>query len=303
MRVLRAALVLIVVMIAAVWAYAQLTSDDTTSQTFGDGLRTFPTSASTKVRLSPDATRLAFVQDGALSIVRIRDGAILTRAGKNVVDAAWMPDGSRVLIDEGPIPTGQVAVINSSGRVAGVANLKPSIAFGNGAGLAVNDDGTRAAAIAVSRDAIGGQAHNDLAIIDLQSGAVRIYSTPDQDEDTPVFVDDETVAVSSTGASVGASPTPRLHVVTIATGKVDDRGAIEGGPFVTTPAAEVVVSRAAIADSRRLVALDLTTGTERVLADLAPNRQPLAVDSRTTRMVVRVSEDGGDGRITVDPIT
>jgi hypothetical protein len=299
-RILRAALVLVVLLIAAVWIYAKLTSDDTsTSQTFGDSLRTFPASASTKVRLSPDATRLAFVQDGALSIVRIRDGAILTRAGTNIVDAAWMPDGSRVLIDEGPIPTGQVAVINGNGRVAGVAHLKPSIGFGNGAGLSVNDDGTKAAAIAVSRDAIGGKAHNDLAVIDLQSGAVRVYATPEQDEDTPVFVDDDTIAVASL-SSKGAA---HLHVVAIATGEVRDLGAIDAGPFVTTTAGEVVVSRSALGESTDLIAVDATTAKDRLLANLKPGRRPLTVDSHTTRVVVRVSEDGQAERIAVDPIT
>src|SRR5262249_34197861 len=160
--------------------------------------------------------------------------------------------------------TGQVSVIDLRGRVVGTARLAPSIAFGNGDGVALNDDGTTAAVIAVTRDAIGGAEHHDLATIDLANGAVRVYETPELDESSPVFVDDGTVALFADG---------HLRFVDLTTGTTRDAGVIYDGPFTRTNEGEVVVGRRAANGAVRLLGVD-RHGDSRQIAVLKPHRKP-----------------------------
>jgi hypothetical protein len=294
----RAVVVAVVVLVLFAWGFAKLTDNDvaTVVPRLDSGIAGLSITTSTKVRLSPDGARLAIVEAGSVNVIGVNDAKIVTRAGRNVVDATWMPDSKRVLFTEGPIPTGQVTVIDLKGAINGVANLTPSIGFGDGEGIAVDSRGARAAVISVTRDTIGGRAHRDLAVIELRTGAVRLYPTPNRDESSPLFVDDDLLAVASTGASGPA----RLDLVDIATGEVRAGRPIIAGPFVRTISSEVVVARRAAQGATRLLAVDSETGDERQLHVTKPHRRVVAVDIQLTRAVVRVPDGGGESHLVIE---
>lgn len=293
MRFLRAVVVMLVVLLAFVYGFAKLTSDDgprVATPRLDKGITALDIGTASKLRWSPDGRRLALVEDGTVTVVGIDDAKIVTRAGHNVVDATWMPDSKRVLVVEGPIPTGQIATLDMQGRLDGVATLAPSIAFGDGFGLAVDARGTRAAAIAVTRDAIGGATHSDLAVIELQTGKVHVYATP-RNETTPVFVDDDLVAVASAG---------RLDRFDLTTGAAGAGPALSGGPFARTFGEEIVVARRAPKGATTLVAVDADTGDARTLHVTKPHRQVVAVNREVTRCLVRVPDPGGAAHLEIE---
>lgn len=234
------------------------------------------------IRWSPDATKLAVLVDGELVVVRVRDAEVLGRSGRRVVDAAWMPDGTRVLLVEGPIPTGEIAAVSASGQVRGVTKLQPTIPFASGRGLAVNSTGTQAAAITVRTDAIGGGKHFDVAVVDVQRGGTRVYRTDAREESNPVFVDDSTVAYAAElpGGQV------RLHTIDLVSGRVRAHGQIHDGPYAALASGEVVVAHRAAQGAVRLDAVDLAGGT-RVLGVLPAHTRPVAVDRFATHALVR----------------
>lgn len=299
MRFVRALAVSVVVLVLFAWGFAALTDDDSTAgqEHFADGLAGLRLSTTTKIALSPDGGRLLAVQDGQVQVVRLGDASTVMRAGRNVVDAAWMPDGERVLTLEGPIPTGQVVTLDMNGEVDGVATLSPSVGFGDGSGVDVDSRGVRAAAITTTRDAIGGRTRTDLAVVELQTGTVRVYATPDRDEHRPLFVDDDYVAV----VSQAATGPPRLDFVDLTTGAVRAGGPVSAGPFARTLAGEVVVARGGAGGVTRLVAVDAVDGAARRLHETGPGRRVVAVDAQITRCIVRVGGADGVARLVIEP--
>jgi len=292
--------VVVVVLVAFAYGFAKLTDNDgevVATRKLGRGIAGLNITTATKVRMSPDGSQLAIVEGGQVIIVGLDDASIVSRTGTNVVDAAWMPDGDRVLVTEGPIPTGRVTTLKLDGSVHGVAKLAPSISFGDGNGVAVDSLGTHAAVIATTREAIGGAVHSDLAIVELQSGNVRVLPTPNRDEFHPLFVDDELVAV----ASIGAKGPARLDLVDLATGEVDAGRAITDGPFVRTVGEEVVVARRAAQGATRLVAVSVETGAERELHVTKPHRKVVPVDLQVNRCLVRVVDPGGGAHLAIEP--
>lgn len=295
MRILRAAVVLIAVLLLAAYAFAKLTSESGPVEStpgFGRGLSNLAVSTSTKIYLSPDSTRVALVENGAVTVVRTRDGARVMSAGKNVVDAAWMPDGQRVLVVEGPIPTGEIDAIGMNGKVQGVAKVQPAIQFGNGYGLAVDSAGRQAAAIAVTRDPIGGATHTDLAVIDLQSGATRVFKTT-IDERNPIFADDDRVAALGDDA---------LFVRSLVDGRVAkvDRG-FAGGPFVAGPDDAVALDAGTAVHT--VISFDTRAGKRRALRTLPEGHVPVDVDTHRTRALVRVTDSDGTVHLSFDALT
>lgn len=300
MRLLRAVVVSVVVLVLFAWGFASLTDDDRSARgdpRLGAGLAGLGVSATTKVRISPDGGRVLVVEAGQVVVVGVDNADVVMRAGRSVVDAAWMPDGERVLVVEGPIPTGQILTLDMNGEVDGVASLSPSVGFGDGHGLAVDSRGVRAAVIVTTRDAIGGRAHTDLAVVELQTGRVRSYPTAERQELRPVFVDDDFVAV----ASYGESGTERLDFVDLGTGTVSPGEGITGGPFVRTVGGEVVVARQDGGGGTRLVAVDALGGAERSLYVARPGRRVVAVDAQVTRCLVRIVDEDGAARLAFEP--
>lgn len=234
------------------------------------------------IRWSPDATKIAFVVSGEIVVVRVADVRELGRAGDTIVDAGWMPDASRLVLAEGPIPTGQIVAVGPDGHVQGTTTLKPSIAFGQGLGFAINSTGTQAAVIATTREAIGGASHQDIAVIDLQRGGTKVFATPTREESDPVFVDDSTVAYAAKlpGGQL------RLHTLDLVTSQVRGHGPIHDGPYAALPSDEVVVGHRGAQGAIRLDALDLEGGS-RVLGVVPRHTRPVAVDRFGTRALVR----------------
>jgi hypothetical protein len=300
MRLVRNAAVTLVVLAVLALLFGRIADNDSDAPArpvLGQGLTALSITTATKVRISPDGSRLAVAEAGQVAIVGINDGKIVMRAGRNVVDVAWMPgEPSRVLVVEGPIPTGLITTLDMTGAVDGVQRLNPPISFGDGNGLAADSRGTQAAVIATTRDAIGGKLHTDLAIVQLQTGAVRIYATPDRNEARPLFVDDDYVAVASQGDTGPA----RLDFVELSTGEVVPGQPITGGPFVRTVGGEVVVARRASQGATRLLAVDALTGDERDLHVTEPHRRVVAVDLQVTKCLVRVIDPGGGAHLALE---
>jgi hypothetical protein len=151
-------------------------------------------------RLSPGAFAAAYSPDGSRLAVRSADGIGLadrgavkavTPRGSNVVDFAWLPGGDRLLVAEGPIPTGQLDALALNGRSAGTVKLLPSFSVGSGYGLAVDSTARHAVASRARADQLSGVVHLDLVEVDLQSGVVReLTPDPDAQSSRPFYIDD-----------------------------------------------------------------------------------------------------------------
>jgi hypothetical protein len=134
------------------------------------------------------------------------DVQFLTPPGSRAVGAAWFPSETAVLVVEGPVPTGQLAVVELDGRVRGVIPLEESFSAGSGRGMAVAPDGRRAVVTAEVRDVIGGARHFHLVLVDLETGAVVDVTGADgPDETDPVFVGPDEIAYTETDHPGGAS--------------------------------------------------------------------------------------------------
>jgi hypothetical protein len=162
------------------------------------------------------------------------------------------------------------------------AALKPSFAFGDGQGLSIDVKGTQAVAVAVRQDAVGGTRHHDLALIQLQTGVTRVFTTEDREESSPLFVDDTTVAY----ASDSPSGERRLHTLDTMTGAVSNLGVIHDGPFGVLASGEIVVGHRAAQGAYRLDAV-ASLEDSRVLGVLRDHQRPVAIDRFGTRALVR----------------
>jgi hypothetical protein len=280
-----------VVFALLVFAFVRLTATPRPEH----GLSTLDVGPDVKVRLSPSGARVALVEGGAISVATVGDGKVVMRRAGNIVDAAWMPDGRRALVVEGPIPTGEVSTIDVHGKVDGAATLNPSIGFGNGEGVSIDRGGTRAAVIAVTRDDVTGVSHRDLAVVELATGAVRVYPTA-RDESAPLFLERDLVAVASQGKKGPA----RLDLVDLTNGTVDAGRPIIAGPYARTFAGEAVVARRAAQGAYRLIAISPVNGRERTLHVTRPHRHVLAVDASVTGCVVRVLGEGGVAHLAIE---
>jgi len=146
--------------------------------------------------------------------------ALLTPPGSRAVDAAWFPGETAVLVAEGPIPTGQLAVVELDGTVRGAVPLTPSFGVGTGHGMTVSPDGRHAVVTAEEREAVGGMLHLHLVFVDLEEGLVTELTRPDgPDESGPTFVSSEQVAYTETTA--GADGGSRAMVLDLADGTVE----------------------------------------------------------------------------------
>ncbi len=144
-----------------------------------------------------DGRRLAVVTGNGLGVAANGIISPVTSPGTNVVDAAWFPNGSTLLVAEGPVPTGMVAVVEADGRVRGSIRLEPSIGFGDGYGMVVAAGGRRAVVTAVERRAFAPPVRH-LVSVDLGTGATRsLTDAGGPDEEGPFLPAGDRLAFTS----------------------------------------------------------------------------------------------------------
>ncbi|MGI8792560.1 MAG: hypothetical protein ACR2H3_05200 [Acidimicrobiales bacterium] len=141
-----------------------------------------------KAWYSPDGSKLAVITAGAVGLASEGQVRRITPRGGNVVDVAWFQAGTALLVAEGPIPTGGLAVVNVTGEVRGSIALDPPVTFGDGFGMSVAPGGKRAIVTAVERDTFG-KTHTYLVSVDLTTGKTSPLGQRDDQARNPEFVD------------------------------------------------------------------------------------------------------------------
>jgi hypothetical protein len=240
-----------------------------------------------KGQLEPGPFAVSYSPDGSQLAVRSSDGVglahggrvtLLTPPGSNVVGFTWMP-GSRLLLAEGPIPTGQLNAIDLRGRAAGKVVLSPSFGVGSGYGMAVDSTARHAVVTRAQVDTLGGAVHLDLVEVDLQTGAVRaLTTTPDGQEYSPTYVDDQHVAYAR---AVGS----RVSVALLDLSTLNWRDLTPSGESATPLGVVLQGAYVAYADTRGDVfAVDPAGGRPILLGSHVGTA--VAVDPTGTRAVV-----------------
>jgi hypothetical protein len=249
---------------------------------------------------SPDGTHLLTISARGVGEARRGRVRLITAPGSRAVDAAWLPGSNAVLVAEGPVPTGQLAVLRLDGSSLGVVPLRPSFGVGNGRGMAVDDAGGRAVVTRVERDPFVANGRTDLMLVDLGTGTTRpVLETAGTDEDHPVFVGPELVAFTSRPVSGGDGAVVVLDLSTnqvrvLSPHGVDATsvGAVADGAWVTYTA------------DRKLGAVPTTGGPPVRLADVPSGASVTAVrpDGRAA-LVVEAAAGGASRlrRLTITP--
>ncbi len=187
--------------------------------------------------VSRDGRRLAVLNDEGLGLAEQGVVRPVTEPGSRVVDAAWFANDATLLVAEGPIPTGALAIVDIDGTVRGSVPLSPVLGFGTGHGMAVDTSGKRAVVTAVERPALG-PPQRHLALVDLTTGQSSTLTPPGgSDESGPAFVGDGEVAFTETTAD----GTRRARLIDLSTGAVRE---LRNASTVvgSTPQAVLVVS-------------------------------------------------------------
>ena len=285
--------VLALVVLAVTFTIVRTTDDgapvaglQSSADPFGDN-PVLPAGASRAV-YSPDGARLAVVADGLL---HVSDGEVtrITERGTRVVDAAWFPAGTAVIVAEGPAQTGQLSVLGRDGAEQGDVRLDPSVGFGTGHGMALTSN-ERAVVTAVERPELGATGVRSLAAVNLRTGVVRQLPAADGEEEfDPHRVDATRVAYTARRAD--GSTVPRL--LDLGTG--DRRRA---GP-VGTRALAVIGDGSLIAllDGRDIVAVpvDSPDATPQRLGTVAEGSGVVAVHPAGTQAVVTAATVEAEG--------
>lgn len=146
---------------------------------------------------SPDGTRLAVVRGGRVFLARQGRLEPVTEDGGRVVDVAWFPNSSTLLVAEGPVATGLLAVVDIDGTVRGSIPLSRQVGFGSGHGMAVATGSRRAALTVVDRPPLADEQRRVVEVA-LDTGEVRDVSDPGGDDEFgPAFLDDGTIVFST----------------------------------------------------------------------------------------------------------
>ena len=157
---------------------------------------------------SPDGAKLAVLSADGLGLAEGGKVRPLTPKGSRVVDGAWFHGGTALLVAEGPVPTGTLAVIDTEGRDKGTVTLAPSVAFGNGFGMTVSPDNKQAVVTAVERPTLAQTEQRWLVRVDLATGETTTLTPKDDTEEVgPVYLDAHTVMY--TARAVGRPPVVR----------------------------------------------------------------------------------------------
>ena len=235
---------------------------------------------------SRDGARVAVLSDRGLSLAKQGKQEVLLEndpgAASRIVDFAWMPGSRSLMVVEGPFNVTKLSVVDVEGKIIAAVPVLEPFSAGDGHGLAVDGRNRRAVTVSVTRDAIGGLRHLDLVSVDLQSGAVtRLTTTPDADETSPHFLDDDTIAFTreqgdrleavvmelSTGEVRAISPEGRRAFVV---------GTLRGGAFAvyqqlpasddSPSAVEAVPTAGSAAGARGAVPMGTTVAGSTVIA-------------------------------------
>jgi hypothetical protein len=147
-------------------------------------------------QFSPDGTRLAVLLGGG-SFGLSEAGRLrpIVPAETTITAFSWYDPG-RLLVQEGPVSTGQLVAIGVDASDRGVVKLDPDVAPGTG--MAVSPDRRTAVVIGtVDSPDIGGASTVDLYAVAIPDGKTRRLTTSPDAESRPVFVDDDRVAYTS----------------------------------------------------------------------------------------------------------
>jgi len=229
-----------------------------------------------------DTGRLAVIGDDGLSLAVNGKFQPVTERGSNVVDAAWFRNGATLLVAEGPVSTGGLAVVDIDGKVRGTIPLEPSVGFGSGHGMTVAPGGRQAVITAVDRPVLD-QEQRRLVVVDLESGATRDLTAPGgPDEFRPFYLDEEKVAFTE----ISADGAPRALIADVTTGEVEEVAA--GSSVAGTIDDEVV-----LLDGRRRLVRAATP--ERVLATVPRGAALSAINPSGGAAVLVETVDSPDG--------
>lgn len=248
-----------------------------------------------KAAYSPDGTRIALLTDGGLGLAEEGRVRTISRKGAQIVDFAWMPDSRRVLVLEGPAATGFLAVLDLTGDVVASAELQPSFSPGAGHGIDVDRQSRLAVAVAVTRQPIGGRETRDIALIELQSGVVRMMVNATGDESRPRFVAGNAIAFTdrtadSTRVMVADPTTGRREALSPAQERASLVAVLDDGESVAYSS----VGR----DGRvRLYKVAVTGGDRELLMKFSAGEAVVAVDPSGRRALLSTSlpDPSGEG--------
>jgi hypothetical protein len=242
---------------------------------------------------SPDGGHLLTISAQGVGEARRGRVRLLTAPGSRAVDAAWFPGSNAVLVAEGPVPTGELAVLGLDGRSLGRVPLNPSFGVGTGRGMTIDRAGQRAVVTLVDRDPFRPTTRTDLALVDMKTGADHpLVPTADTDEDRPFFIGPDTVAFTSKPASGGPATVVSLDIDTgslrVLSPKGEDAvgiGAIDDGAWV------------AYTSGSTLWAVPSTGGTPFRLARVPSGAAVVAVHPDGDEALVVEPEPGGASRL------
>jgi hypothetical protein len=232
---------------------------------------------------SPDGNRLAVLRGGgAFGVSEAGRFRPLVPAEATISAFAWYDDG-RLLLQEGPVSTGQLAAIDLQGESKGVVKLVPDVQPGTG--MAVSRDRRTVILTGVVEGATpGSQPTVDLYAVAVPDGTTRRLTENADAESRPAFLDDRHVAFTNRrdgaeqvqildlddGTRVSVStPTARAAVIGVA-----------GGDVVWTTGDEVRLGRAGAPEQR--------------VASVPSGATAVALSPERTRLVVRDASPDGD---------
>lgn len=243
-------------------------------------------SAADRVIFNPLGTRIAVLGGRGLAVAEAGRARYLFDQSTNIVDAAWLPGTTKLLVAEGPALTGRLSIVGIDGQPAGYVAIVPSFGVGTGHGMTVDDARRVAVVTATQRESLGAE-HLHLVAVELSSGATRSLTPPDgADELAPAFAGAR--AVVFTGRAEGDS---WVGAVDVETG-VERR---------LSPPGERATSRGVIGDRHavyttsggRLWAVPVTGGTPELLATLDSAEVLVGVDPTGGRAVVAREASSG----------
>ena len=248
-------------------------------QPFGDGETL---EGARRAVFSDTGGRLAVVRDDGLALAQRGQFLPITARGSNVVDAAWFGNGATLLVAEGPVPTGALAVVDLDGKVRGSIPLTPSIGFGSGHGMTVAPGGRQAVVTAVDRPVLD-QEQRRLVVVDLETGTTRDLTAPGgPDEFRPFYLDKQRVAFTEV---TGDGPS-RALVIEVATGEIEE---VAVGSAVAGTIDDDIV----LLDERgRLVR---AAARQRILATVPRGSALSTIDPSGSAAVVAETADRPDG--------